>query len=134
MVMLVNTCENSCVRVTQKLINMDMLGLLSKAANEHHAHFAANAASHSILTGLCQEIDPDRPPKNFKDAMSCKDTKKECMEFHNGKALAIVKQLKEARTLGTLTHWGTKRRMAVQYEVRMVVRGDQQIEGESFIS
>ena len=71
MVMQVNTCENAYVRVTQKQFNMDMLELLTIAAKDHQAHFAS--AGHRTLKVLDLDIDPDRAPKNFKDAMSRKD-------------------------------------------------------------
>jgi hypothetical protein len=71
MVLRVNSAQETFVRVTQKQYNMDMLDLLKVAAEEHYAHLAA--ASHRILKGLDPEINPDRPPKNYKDAVSRKD-------------------------------------------------------------
>ncbi len=51
-------------------------------------------------------------------------------------ALAVVKPPKGARILGTLARWEYKEDNGrlVKYKVRMVVRGDQQVEGESFAS
>ena len=59
---------------------------------------------------------------------------KEYRGFKDSNALAIVKPPKEARILGTLTRWEYKEDNGtlVKYKVRMVVRGDQQVEGESF--
>ena len=72
MVMEVNKyCENTFVRVTQKQKNMYMLELLAIAAKEHHAYFSSTA--YSTLKGLDLEIDPDSPPKNFKNTMSRKE-------------------------------------------------------------
>jgi hypothetical protein len=53
------------------------------------------------------------------------------------KALAIVKPPKGARILGTITQWEYKEENGklvnnVKYKVRMTVKGDQQVEGESF--
>jgi hypothetical protein len=67
----VNPSQNTLVQVTQKQYNMDMLDLLKVAATKHYAHLAA--ASHSTLRGLDPEINPDCPPKNYKNAVSCKD-------------------------------------------------------------
>jgi hypothetical protein len=71
MVMRVNSSPNTFVWVTQKQYNMDMLDLLKVAAAEHYAHLAA--APHSTLKGLDPTINPDHPPKSYKDAVSCKD-------------------------------------------------------------
>jgi hypothetical protein len=50
------------------------------------------------------------------------------------KALAIIKQPKGARILWTLPQWEYKKENGklVKYKVHMTVRGDQQVEGESF--
>ncbi len=50
------------------------------------------------------------------------------------KALAIVKQQKGARILGTLARWGYKEKNGklVKYRVRTALRGYQQVEGGSF--
>ncbi len=50
---------------------MDMLDLLKVAAAERYAHLAE--APRCTLKGLDPEINPDRPPKNYKDAVSRKD-------------------------------------------------------------
>ena len=96
MVMQVNTRENTFVRVTQKQYNTDLLELLTIRARQHQAHFAG--AAHRTLKGLDPDIDPDRAPKNFKDAMSRKDRQewtealnKEYRGFKDRNALAIVK-------------------------------------------
>ncbi len=83
-----------------------MLDLLIEAAVEHYAHLAA--APHRTLKGLDPEINPDSPPKNYKDAVSRKDLEQweetimnEYHEFQDIKALAIVKPPKEE---GFMTH------------------------------
>ncbi len=82
--------------------------LLTKAAKEQHAHLAS--AGHRNLKGLDLDIDPDLAPKNFKDAMSCKDLQewavalnKEYRGFKDSHALAIVKPPRGASILGALT-------------------------------
>ncbi len=54
---------------------------------------------------------------------------KEYLGFKDMKALAIVKQPKGARKLGTLTRWEYKEENGklVKYKVCMTVRGDQQV-------
>jgi hypothetical protein len=88
-------------------------------------------------------INPDQPPKIFKEAMSRSDQEnwatamnKEYLRFKDMDALAIVRPPKGARILGTLTRWEYKEENGklVKYEVRMTIRGDQQVEGESFDS
>ncbi len=137
----VNTNENTFVRVTQKQFNFDMLDLLKAAAEQHQAHFAG--IHHCTLQCLDPAINP---PGHFKDAMSHSDRQESCRVMGLGKgtqqedmtALAIVKQPKGARILGMLTRWEYKEEneRLVKYKVRMpvTVRGDQQVEGESFDS
>ena len=50
------------------------------------------------------------------------------------KALAVVEELKGATILGSLTGWECKEESGklVKYKVHMTVRGDQQVESESF--
>ena len=125
--------------MTQTQFNIDMLDQLKVAAKEQYAYMAS--FNHRPLEGLDPSINPDRPPKNFKDAMSRSDREdwaaamnKEYLGFKDMKALAIVKPPKGARILGTLTRWEYKEENGklVKYKVRMTVRGDQQVEGESF--
>ncbi len=72
--MQVNSAPKTYVRVTQKQYNMDMLDLLKVAAAKQYAYLAgASQCSHRTLKGLDPEINPDRPPKNYKDAVSRKD-------------------------------------------------------------
>jgi hypothetical protein len=89
---------------------MDMLDLLKVAGAEHYAHLAV--ACHRTLKRLDPDINPDSPPKSYKDAVSSKDREqwedammKEYHGFQDMKALAVVKQPKGARLHGTLTRW-----------------------------
>ena len=137
MVLQVNTRENTFVRVTQKQFNTNLLDLLIIAATEQQAHLAS--AGHSTLKAL----DPYHASKNFQDTMSRKNQQewvealnKEYKGYKDCTTLAVVKPLKGARILGTLTRWEYKEDTCrlVKYKVRMVIRGDQQVEGESFTS
>ena len=58
---------------------------------------------------------------------------KEYWGFKDRNALAIVKPPTGARILGTLTRWeyNEDNGTLVNYKVRMVVRGDQRVEGEA---
>ena len=109
---------------------MDMLDLLKVAAGEHYAHLAA--ASHRTLKGLDPEINPDCPPKNYRDAVSRRDREqweeammKEYHGFQDMKALAIVKPPKGARLHDTSTRWKYKEENGklVKYKVRMTTSG-----------
>ena len=71
MVLQVNTKENTFVQVTQTQFNIDMLDQLKAATEEQYANMAS--VHHRKLEGLDPEINPDRPPKNYKDAMSRSD-------------------------------------------------------------
>ncbi len=82
MVMRVNTEVNTYTQVTQRQWLLDKLSLEAARAEELQANFAG--ISHSTLKGLQPSIDPDRPPKNFKDAMSL-DDKQEWVEAYNKK-------------------------------------------------
>ncbi len=115
---------------------MDMFEILAIAA-----HIASKG--NSTLEGLHQDIDPNRAPKNFKDAMSSKNQQewvtalnKEYMGIKDSNAFAIVKLPTGARTLGTQTRWEYKKDAStlVKYKERMVVRGDHQVKGESSTS
>ena len=126
--MQVNSAPKTYAQVTQKQYNINMLDLLNVAAAEHYAHLAA--ASYRNLKGLDPEINPDRPPKNYKDAVSRKDREhwEEAMmkKYHDMKALAIVNPPKGARLHDTLTRREYKEENGklVKYKVRMTIRGD----------
>jgi hypothetical protein len=69
---------------------------------------------------------------------------KEYRGFQDMKALAVVKPPKGARLHGTLTRWEYKEETRweykeengklVKYRVRIMIRGDQQVAGESFVA
>ncbi len=90
-----------------------MFDLLKVAATEHYAHQAA--APHRTLKGLDPKINPDHPPKSYKDAVSRKDRwqweeaiMKEYCWFQDMKALAAAKPPNEARLHDTLTGYEYK--------------------------
>jgi hypothetical protein len=80
MVMLINTETNTYTRVTQTRYLLDKLEWSKVVAEEHQAHFAG--VSHRTLKGLSSSIDPDRPPKNYQDALSRAD-KQEWVEAYD---------------------------------------------------
>jgi len=71
MVMRVNTETNSFTQVTQLKWLRDKMALSKAVLDEQIANIAG--ISHRALKGLLTSINPDRPPKNYKDAMSRED-------------------------------------------------------------
>ena len=71
MVMRVNTETNSFTRVTQLKWLRDKMALSNAVLDEQIACIAG--ISHRTLKGLPTSVNPDRPPKNYKDAMSRED-------------------------------------------------------------
>ncbi len=74
----------------------DKLALSEAVIEEQQAHFAG--ISHCTLKDLPTSIDPNRPPKNFKDAMSRPDRqasaeayKKKYRGFKERNAYTIVR-------------------------------------------
>ncbi len=61
---------------------------------------------------------------------------KEFHWFQDMTALVVVKPPKGARLHDTLTRWEYKEDNGrlVKYQVRMMIRGDQQVAGESFVA
>ena len=57
--------------MTQTQFNIDMLDQLKAATEEQYANMAS--VDHRKLEGLDPAVNPDRPPKNYKDAMSRSD-------------------------------------------------------------
>ena len=120
---------------------MDKLDLTKAVADEQQANFAG--ISHRTLKGLPPSINPDRPPKNYNDAMSRED-KQEWVEAFN-KEYCGFKELEAFKTVrpepgvkvhDTLTRFEYKEDNGTfqKRKVRLCARGDQQIEGESFNS
>ena len=141
MVMRVNTENNSYTRVTQKQWLMDKLDLTKAVFEEQQANFAG--VTHHTLKGLPPSIDPDRPPRNYKDAMSREDRQewgeaftKEYRGFVERGAFKAVRPRPGVKVHDTLTRFEYKddNGTFLKRKVRLCARGDQQIEGESFNS
>ena len=139
MVMRVNTENNSYTRVTQKQWLMDKLDLTKAIFEEQQANFAG--VTHRTLKGLPPSINPDRPPKNYKDAMSREDRQewgeaftKEYRGFVERGAFKAVRPRPGVKVHDTLTRFEYKddNGTFLKRKVRLCARGDQQIEGESF--
>ena len=141
MVMRVNTETNSFTRVNQLKWLQDKLALSNAVIDEQTAYIAG--ISHRTLKGLPQSVDPDRPPKNYKDAMSREDKQewaeaydKEYRGFMERNAFKVVRPEKGIRIHDTLTRLEYKEDNGtfLKRKVRLCARGDQQVEGESFTS
>ena len=139
MVMRVQSKDNTFTRVTQLKWCMDKLDLAKAVTEEHQANFAGS--THRTLKGLPTSINPDRPPKNFKDAMSREDKQewaeafdKEYRGFKERNAFKVVRPKPGVKILDTLTRLEYKEDNGTfqKRKARMCVRGDQQVEGESF--
>jgi hypothetical protein len=139
MVMRVNTETNSFTRVTQLKWIQDKLALANTVIEEQTAYIAG--ISHRTLKGLPKSVDPDRPPKNYKDAMSREDKQdwaeaydKEYRGFMERKAFKVVRPEKGIKIHDTLTRLEYKEDNGTFLKriVRLCARGDQQVEGESF--
>ena len=92
---------------------------------------------------LPDNIDPDRPPKNFKDAMSRPDSQewaeacqKEFQGCKDRNVFAVVRPPPGTKVFGTTTRTEYKVNNGVmeKRKVRMCVPGDQQTEGLNFDS
>ena len=97
-------------------------------------------SSLRVVQGLPDNIDPDKPPKNYKDAMSRPDNQQwanaymdEYLGFKERQVFATVPLPKGTKVLGTTTRLDYKvdNGVLTKRKVRMCVRGDQQTE-ESF--
>ncbi len=55
-------------RVNQQQFPLDMVAIAKREVETHQANMAE--ISHRALKGLPISVNPDRPPRNFKDAMS----------------------------------------------------------------
>ena len=139
MVMRVQSKDNTFTRVTQLKWCMDKLDLDKAQQEEHQANFAGS--TYRTLKGLPTSINPDRPPRNFKDAMSREDKQewaeafdKEYRGFKERNAFKVVRPQPGVKILDTLTRLEYKEDNGTfqKRKARMCVRGDQQVEGESF--
>ncbi len=93
------------------------------------------------MQGLPNNIDPTKPPKNFKYASSRSDAKewidahfKEYKGMMDRGAVMAVKPPQGAKILGTTTRLEYKSDNGIfsKRKCRVCVRGDQQVEGEDF--
>jgi hypothetical protein len=103
----------------------------------------AAAKEGTKLEGLPDSINANKPPKNYKDAMSREDSRewqdayfkfKEYKGMINRGAVRAVKPPPGAKILGTTTRteYKTSNGIFDKRKVRMCVRGDQQVEGQDF--
>jgi hypothetical protein len=141
MVMRVNTESNSYTRVTQHQWLMDMLDLCEAVSKEQQANFAG--VTHRTRKGLPPSINPDRPPKIYKDAMSTEDRQewgeaftKEYRGFVERGTFKAVRPRPGVEIHDTLTWFEYKddNGTFLKRKVRLCARGNRQIEGESFNS
>jgi hypothetical protein len=68
MIMRVDDVPNTFTRVNQHQYLLDMVAMAKRETEQHQANIAE--ISHHALKGLPISINPDRPPRNLKDAMS----------------------------------------------------------------
>ena len=124
--------KDTYTKVTQLQYFKDLLSV--------QVAFVANLRT---VHGLPDDIDPDRPPKNFKDAMSRPDSQewaeayqKEFQGCKDRNVFAVVKPPPGTKVLGTTTRTEYKINNGVmeKRKVRMCIRGDQQTEGVNFDS
>ncbi len=91
--------------------------------------------SDGWITGLPGNIDPTKPPKNFKDAMGRKDCREWAKAEHEGfywlQTLKIRRPEPGAKILGptTRTEYKTVNAVYRKHKVRLCVMGNQQKEG-----
>jgi hypothetical protein len=97
----------------------------------------AFVASLRFVQGLPDFIDPDKPPINYKDAMSRPDNQEwakaymdEYLGFKERQVFPTVPLPKGTKVLGTTTRLDYKvyNGVLTKRKVRMCVRGDQQTE------
>ena len=131
MILCVTNEQNTYAKTTQMQYFKDILRVQT----------AFVASLVRTVQGLPPGIDPDRPPKNYKEAMARPDREKwaaayqkEFQGFKDRKVLAVVKLPEGVKALGTTTRLEYKINNGVleKYKVRMCVREDQQREGIDF--
>ena len=107
------------------------------------ARQVAFIASIRSIQGISDDIDTNKPPTSYKDAMSRSDAQewaeahyKEYKGFKDRNAFATVVLPEGAKVLGTTTRWDYKVDNGVfsKRKVRMCVRGDQQRDGVDYQS
>ena len=117
----------------------ELLRIRDKENNPIHAHFAG--VTHRTLRGLDPRINPDKPPRNFRDAMKALDKQawavaynSEFVGFQQRKVFKVVKPEPGVKIHDTLTRLEYKEDNGefLKNKVRLCARGDQQIPGVSF--
>ncbi len=100
-------------------------------------------ASIRVVQGIPDNINPDKPPTSYKDAMSWSDAQewdeahqKEYKGFKDLNAFSTVPLPKGAKVLGTTTQRDYKvdNGVFVKRKVRMCVRGDQQQDSVDYVA
>ncbi len=120
----------------------ELLRILDKENNPIHAHFAG--VTHLTLRGLESldpRINPNKPPRNFRDALKALDTQSwaaaynsEFVGFRQRKVFKVVRPEPGVKIHDTLTRLEYKEDNGefLKNKVRLCARGDQQIPGVSF--
>jgi hypothetical protein len=123
----------------------DMIQTLIIATNENlliHANLTMK--EHQPLSGLDADINPDRPPKNFVNAMErqaamalwAEAFNQDFVGFQDQQVFKIVRPKPGEKVLGTLTRMEYKEDNGkiVKCKVRFVVRGAGAASQESLLS
>jgi hypothetical protein len=141
MVMRVDDVPDTFTRVNQQQFLLDIVTMAKREAVTHQANMAE--ISHRVLKGLTIAINPDRPPRNFKDAMSRVDKQewataydKEYQGFFERQAFKVVPAPPGVKIHDTLTRLEYKEDNGtfLKRMVRLCARRDQQVESVSFNS
>jgi len=110
----------------------ELLRIRDKENNPIHAHFAG--VTHRTLRGLDPRINPDKPPRNFRDAMNALDKQawaaaynSEFVGFQQRKVFKVVKPEPGVKIHDTLTRLEYKEDNGefLKNKVRLCARGDQ---------
>ncbi len=129
---------NTFARTSMSRWQHDQLSL-HKSQHREQANFAG--VKHRTLKGLDPRINPDKPPRNFRDATKALDKQawaeaynSECLEFVEQDVFKVVKLEQGVRIHDTITRLEYKEDNGdfLKVKARMCVRGDQQIAGVSF--
>ncbi len=141
-VLKVESQKNTYTRAIWSKHLADSNGLLriqDKENNPIHAHSAG--VTHRTLRGLDPRINPDKQPRNFRDAMKALDKQAwaaaynfEFVGFQQRKVFKVVKPEPGMKIHDTLTRLEYKEDNCefLKNKVLLCARGDQQIPGVSF--
>jgi hypothetical protein len=121
----------------------ELLRIWDKKNNPIHAHFAGvtHQTLHQTLRGLDPRINPDKQPRNFRDAMKALDKQawaaaynSEFVGFKQRKVFKVVRPDPGVKIHDMLTRLEYKEDSCefVMNKVHLCSRGDQQISGVSF--